>query len=158
MTACFDMNTIKLSGATIPFWLAGVAITSSKCVPPLFLQVMMRLYRSGMTCRFCNPLSVFAPVPLVLHLFRAATGQFCVTELPFCWPLFLSVEECLPLSQSTRSLSPSLSLPLFHLWYNTQVIVPILLSIVVLCFYWAIFLPYAANGIIHLFSPSWGMM
>ncbi|CAI8024003.1 Uncharacterized sodium-dependent transporter HI_0736, partial [Geodia barretti] len=36
-----------------------------------------------------------------------------------------------------------------------KVIVPILLSIVVLCFYWAIFLPYAANGIIHLFSPSW---
>ena len=36
-------------------------------------------------------------------------------------------------------------------------IVPVLLSIVVLCFYWSIFLPYASNGIIHLFSPSWGM-
>jgi SNF family Na+-dependent transporter len=36
-----------------------------------------------------------------------------------------------------------------------KVIVPVLLSIVVLCFYWSIFLPYAGNGIIHLFSPSW---
>jgi SNF family Na+-dependent transporter len=36
-----------------------------------------------------------------------------------------------------------------------KVIVPVLLAIVVLCFYWAIFLPYAGNGIVHLFSPSW---
>jgi len=37
-----------------------------------------------------------------------------------------------------------------------KVVVPILLFIIVFCFYWAIFLPFAADGIIHLFSPSWG--
>ena len=42
------------------------------------------------------------------------------------------------------------------MYADVQVIVPVLLFIVVLCFYWAIFLPYAGNGIIHLFSPSWG--
>ena len=44
------------------------------------------------------------------------------------------------------------------MWLWLQVIVPVLLAIVVLCFYWSIFLPYADRGIIHLFSPSWGMM
>ena len=37
-----------------------------------------------------------------------------------------------------------------------KVVVPILLFIIVFCFYWALFLPYAADGIIHMFSPSWG--
>ena len=36
-----------------------------------------------------------------------------------------------------------------------KVVVPILLFIVVFCFYWALFLPYSADGIIHMFSPSW---
>ena len=38
-----------------------------------------------------------------------------------------------------------------------KVIVPILLAIVVFSFYWALFLPYAADGIIHMFKPHWGM-
>ena len=36
-----------------------------------------------------------------------------------------------------------------------KVVVPILLFIIVFCFYWALFLPYSADGIIHMFSPSW---
>ena len=39
-----------------------------------------------------------------------------------------------------------------------KVIVPVLLAIVVFCFYWALFLPYAAEGIIHMFSPSFGKL
>ena len=38
-----------------------------------------------------------------------------------------------------------------------KVIVPVLLGIVVFCFYWALFLPYASEGITHMFSPSFGM-
>lgn len=38
-----------------------------------------------------------------------------------------------------------------------KVIVPILLGIVVFSFYWGIFLPDAADGIIHMFKPHWGM-
>jgi SNF family Na+-dependent transporter len=38
-----------------------------------------------------------------------------------------------------------------------RVIVPILLAIVAFSFYWAIFLPSAADGIRHLFRPNWGM-
>ena len=37
-----------------------------------------------------------------------------------------------------------------------KVIVPILLGIIVLSFYWALFLPYASEGIKHMFSPNWG--
>lgn len=37
-----------------------------------------------------------------------------------------------------------------------KVIVPVLLVIVVFCFYWAIFLPHAAEGIIYIFTPSFG--
>ncbi len=37
-----------------------------------------------------------------------------------------------------------------------NVVVPVLLLIVVFCFYWALFLPHASKGIIHFFSPSWG--
>lgn len=37
-----------------------------------------------------------------------------------------------------------------------KVIVPILLGLVVFSFYWAIFLPYASEGITFMFSPSWG--
>ena len=36
-----------------------------------------------------------------------------------------------------------------------RVIVPILLLIVVICFYWAIFLDFADQGIIHMFTPDW---
>ena len=36
-----------------------------------------------------------------------------------------------------------------------KVVVPILLFIIVFCFYWALFLPYSADGIIHMFSPTW---
>ncbi len=32
---------------------------------------------------------------------------------------------------------------------------PILLLIVVICFYWAIFLDFADRGITHMFSPEW---
>ena len=38
-----------------------------------------------------------------------------------------------------------------------KVIVPILLGLIVFSFYWAIFLPHASEGIIHMFSPNWGM-
>ena len=38
-----------------------------------------------------------------------------------------------------------------------KVIVPILLGIVVFSFYWALFLPNAADGIIHMFTPNWSM-
>lgn len=38
-----------------------------------------------------------------------------------------------------------------------KVIVPILLAIVVFSFYWGIFLNSAADGIIHMFRPNWGM-
>eukprot|EP00731_Ephydatia_muelleri_P011023 Em0005g1609a len=34
--------------------------------------------------------------------------------------------------------------------------ITILLAIVVFCFYWAIFLPHASKGIVHIFTPSWG--
>lgn len=37
-----------------------------------------------------------------------------------------------------------------------KVIVPILLVIVAFSFYWAIFLPNASDGIIHMFTPNWG--
>lgn len=37
-----------------------------------------------------------------------------------------------------------------------KVIVPILLAIVTLSFYWALFLPWASEGIIHMFTPNWG--
>ena len=37
-----------------------------------------------------------------------------------------------------------------------KLIVPILLILIVFSFYWAIFLPYASEGIIFLFSPGWG--
>jgi hypothetical protein len=37
-----------------------------------------------------------------------------------------------------------------------RVIVPILLAIVTFSFYWALFLPSAADGIIHMFRPNWG--
>lgn len=37
-----------------------------------------------------------------------------------------------------------------------KVIVPILLAIVAFSFYWALFLPSAADGIIHMFKPNWG--
>lgn len=37
-----------------------------------------------------------------------------------------------------------------------KVIVPILLFIIVFCFYWAIFLDFADEGIVHMFSPNWG--
>ncbi len=36
------------------------------------------------------------------------------------------------------------------------VMVPTLLLSVVFSFYWAIFLPYASQGIVHLFTPDWG--
>jgi len=36
-----------------------------------------------------------------------------------------------------------------------KVIVPVLLFIVAFSFYWAIFLPYASEGIIHMFTPNW---
>lgn len=39
-----------------------------------------------------------------------------------------------------------------------KVIVPVLLGIVVFCFYWALFLPYASEGITHMFSPSFASM
>ena len=37
------------------------------------------------------------------------------------------------------------------------VMVPTLLLSVAFSFYWAIFLPYASQGIVHLFTPDWGM-
>ena len=37
-----------------------------------------------------------------------------------------------------------------------KVIVPVLLGIVVFSFYWAIFLPYASEGIQFMFQPNWG--
>lgn len=37
-----------------------------------------------------------------------------------------------------------------------KVIVPVLLGIVTFSFYWALFLPGAADGIIHMFRPHWG--
>lgn len=37
-----------------------------------------------------------------------------------------------------------------------KVMVPVLLAIVFLSFYWAIFLPSAADGITYMFRPHWG--
>ena len=37
-----------------------------------------------------------------------------------------------------------------------KVIVPVLLVIVVFCFYWALFLPHASEGITYIFSPNFG--
>ena len=37
-----------------------------------------------------------------------------------------------------------------------KVVVPILLTIILFSFYWAIFLPYADVGIEKFFSPNWG--
>lgn len=37
-----------------------------------------------------------------------------------------------------------------------KVMVPVLLAIVALSFYWAIFLPDAADGITYMFQPHWG--
>ena len=39
-----------------------------------------------------------------------------------------------------------------------KVIVPVLLLIVIFSFYWSLFLPFASEGITHMFSPSFGMV
>ena len=39
-----------------------------------------------------------------------------------------------------------------------KVIVPTLLAIIVFSFYWALFLPYSADGIIYMFKPNWGKL
>ena len=36
-----------------------------------------------------------------------------------------------------------------------KIIVPALLVLLIFSFYWAIFLPYASEGITFLFSPGW---
>lgn len=36
-----------------------------------------------------------------------------------------------------------------------KIMVPTLLAIVTLSFYWAIFLPSAADGITYMFRPNW---
>ena len=36
-----------------------------------------------------------------------------------------------------------------------NIIVPLLLLIVVFSFYWALYLPFASAGIVHMFHPSW---
>ncbi len=67
------------------------------------------------------------------------------------WPIlchFLAIfASALSVSRGVSTIEPV-----------NKVIVPVLLLIVVICFYWAIFLDYADRGIVHMFSPEWSKL
>ena len=63
---------------------------------------------------------------------------------PIICHLACIVLACLSISRGVSTIEPV-----------NRIIVPTLLIIVVFTFYWALYLPYAGMGIIHMFTPSW---
>ena len=72
----------------------------------------------------------------------------CTTQDGY-WPVFTHflgiLTVCLLLSRGVSTIEPA-----------NRIIVPLLLILLTFTFYWAIFLPSASEGIIHMFSPNWG--
>ena len=67
------------------------------------------------------------------------------------WPIFFHclciLLACLAISRGVSSIEPV-----------NRIIVPTLLVIVIISFFYSLYLPYAGMGIIHMFSPDWSKL
>jgi NSS family neurotransmitter:Na+ symporter len=96
---------------------------------------------------YCAYYSVFFLFTELPSEFEVSNGHFqYLIDSPFpiiCHIICIAL-ACLALSRGVSTIEPV-----------NRIIVPTLLFIVVFTFYWALTLPYAGMGIIHMFTPSW---